>query len=75
MVGKAKVMSYDDIIEAQAKRDAKEAIVQKGKRGPKRKCSAPVLAEAKRTRKSEVEVAEDKIKVMGLGNYCSVLRL
>ena len=31
VVGKAKVMSYEDIVEAQAKRDAKEAAVVKGK--------------------------------------------
>jgi hypothetical protein len=74
MVGKAKVMSYEDIRKAQAKRDEKEATVVKGKRGPKRKSSAPVLAEAKRTRKSEVEVAEDEIKAMGLKNHCSVLQ-
>jgi hypothetical protein len=30
VVGKAKVMSYEDIVEAQAKRDAKEAAVVKG---------------------------------------------
>jgi hypothetical protein len=74
VVGKSKVMSYDDIVEAQAKRDAKDAAVVKGKRGPKRKSSAPMLAEAKRTRKSEVEVAEDEIKAMGLENHCSVLQ-
>jgi hypothetical protein len=75
VVGKAKVMSYEDIVEAQAKRDAKEAVVVKGKRGrPKRKSSAPVLVEAKRTRKSEVEAAEDEIKAMGLENHCSILQ-
>ena len=62
------------MVEAQAKRDAKEVVV-KGKRGPKRKSSTPLEAEAKRTRKSEVEVAEDEIKALGLGNYCSVLQL
>ena len=40
--------------------------MRKGKHGPKRKSSAPVLAEAKRTRKSEVEVAKDEIEAMGL---------
>jgi hypothetical protein len=73
VVGKAKVMSYEDIVEVQAKRNAKEAAVVKEKRGLKRKSSAPVVAQAKRTRKSEVEVAEDEIEAMGLGNYCSVL--
>ena len=48
VVGKAKVISYEDIVEVQAKRDAKKAAVVKGKRGPKRKNSAPVVAQAKR---------------------------
>lgn len=70
-----KVMSCEDIVEAQAKRDTKEASVVKGKRGLKCKSSAPILAEAKRTRKSEVEVAKEEIKALGLGNHCSVLQL
>ncbi|KAH7065083.1 hypothetical protein B0J12DRAFT_693463 [Macrophomina phaseolina] len=74
-VGEAKVMSYAEIVEAQAKRDAKEATARNGKRGRKRKGSAPMLVEAKRTRRSEVEVAEDEIKAMGLGDYCSILSL
>ena len=41
VVGKAKVMSYEDIEEARAKRAAKEeATAGKGKRGRKRKSSA-----------------------------------
>jgi len=75
VVGKAKVMSYEDIVEAQIKRDAKEAAAVKAKRGPKRKSFAPVVVQAKRARKSEVEVAEDEIEALGLGNYCSVLQL
>jgi hypothetical protein len=35
VVGKAKVMSYEDIVETQAKRNSKEAAVVKGKRGRK----------------------------------------
>jgi hypothetical protein len=72
-VGEAKVMSYDDIVEAQAKRDAKEATVQEGKRGAKRKGVNLNKGPAKKTRKGEVEIAEDEIKVMGLMGYCSVL--
>jgi hypothetical protein len=45
----------------------------KGKRGPKRNSSAPVVVEAKRTQKSEVEVAEGKIEALGLGNHYSIL--
>jgi len=68
-------MSYEDIVEAQAKRDAKETAVVKGKPGRKRKASAPVAAQAKRTRRSEVEVAMQEIEAEGLGSYCSVLQL
>ena len=72
VAGKAKVMSYDDIVEAQAKHDAKEVVV-KGKCGPKRKSSAPLQAEVKRTRKSKVEIAEDEIKALGREITSSVL--
>ena len=75
VVGKAKVMSYEDVVEAQAKRDAKEAVVVKGKRGRKRKASAPEVAQAKRVRKSELEVAEKEIEALEFGNHCSVLQL
>jgi hypothetical protein len=37
VLGKAKVMSYEDIKEARIKRAAKDAIKGKGKRSPKRK--------------------------------------
>ena len=74
VVSTAKVISYNDIVKAQAKHDAKEAVPVKGKHGPKRKSSTPVVAVAKRTQKSEVEVAEDEIKAMGLENRCSVLQ-
>jgi hypothetical protein len=41
VLGKAKVMSYEDIEEARAKRAAKEVINGKGKHGRKRKSAAP----------------------------------
>jgi hypothetical protein len=75
VVGKAKVMSYEDIVEAQAKRDAKEAAVAKGKPGRKRKASALVEASAKRARKSELEVAEKEIEALEFGIHCAVLQL
>ncbi|KAF8857433.1 hypothetical protein BDZ45DRAFT_432790 [Acephala macrosclerotiorum] len=40
VLGKAKVMSFEDIEEARAKRAAKGAIKDKGKRGRKRKSAA-----------------------------------
>ena len=66
VVGKAKVMSYEDIVKAQAKHDAKEAAVVKGRPGGKRKSSAPVASQAIRTRRSELEVARDEIEAPGL---------
>jgi hypothetical protein len=44
----------------------------KGKGGRKRKIPAPVVAEVKRIRKSEVEVVKCEIEALGLGNYCSI---
>jgi hypothetical protein len=45
VLGKAKVMSYEDIEEARAKRAAKEVIKGKGKRGRKRKSAALEVGE------------------------------
>jgi len=79
VVGKAKVMSYEDIIEAQAKRAAKEAAKEAAavnrKGGRKRKSPAPAGAKAKKARRSEAEVAEDEIAAGGMGDYCSVLQV
>jgi hypothetical protein len=69
VVGKAKVMSYEDIVEAKLKRDAKDAPVVKGKPGRKCKSPAPVAAHGKRKRRSEVEIAEQEIQAEGLGDY------
>ena len=41
ILGRVKVMSYEDIEEAPAKRAAKEVITGKGKHGRKRKSAAP----------------------------------
>ncbi|KAH6692772.1 hypothetical protein BKA61DRAFT_532590 [Leptodontidium sp. MPI-SDFR-AT-0119] len=46
VLGKAKVMSFEDIEEARAKRAAKDAIQSKGKRGRKRKNTEPEASEA-----------------------------
>ena len=75
VVGKAKVMSYEDIKAAQAKRDAKEAALVKGRPGRKRKSSAPTAGKAERTKKSELEAEKEEIEAEGFGNYCSVLQL
>lgn len=77
VLGKAKVMSYEDLDEARGKRAAKEAAkaaAGPAKRGRKRKGSAPEAeAKATKARRSEVEVAEDEIAAAGLGDHCSVL--
>jgi hypothetical protein len=82
VVGNAKVMSYEDIEEARGKRVAKEAANEaaqetataSGKRGRKRKSPAPVRANGKKARRSEVEVVEDEVATAGLGDHCSVLQ-
>jgi hypothetical protein len=49
VLGKAKVMSYEDIEEARKKRAAKDAKKGKGKRGRKRKSAALEADEPKET--------------------------
>ena len=76
MIGKAKMISYENIEDARTKRTAKEeAIAGKGKRGRKRKSPSPEAEKAKKARRSEVELAENEIAIAGMGNHCSVLQL
>lgn len=67
VLGKAKVMSYEDLEEARARREVKDkATTSKGKRGRKRKTPAPEeeaevsssVPQDKVARKSEVEPAK-----------------
>lgn len=59
VIGKAKVISYEDIIEAQRKRDIKETNTGgKARRGHKRKVSESKPMAPKRLKKNELEVAE-----------------
>lgn len=74
VVGKAKVMSYEDIEEARAKRAKKEqATASKGKRGRKRKSTILLAAKPEKVR-SELEAAEDEIAAEGMEAYCSVIQ-
>jgi hypothetical protein len=73
VIGKAKVMSYDDIVEAQIKRDAKGAGIEGRTRRAKRKNSASTSLAYKRSRAEELKEAEYEIEKSGLGSYCSVL--
>ena len=78
VLGKAKVMSYEDLAEARAKRAAKEeASASKGKGGRKRKGLTTEGKVARKTKKarSELEVAEDEIVAAGMEDHCSVLQL
>jgi len=56
VLGKAKVMSFEDIKEARAKRAAKDAVKSKGKRGRKRKNTEPKASEAELEPEVELEV-------------------
>jgi hypothetical protein len=71
VVGKAKVMSFGDIVAARSKRIARDAAkdssVAKEKPGRKRKDTLPA------TRKSEIEVAANEIAVGGMKEYCSLI--
>jgi len=79
IVGKAKVMSYVDIVEAQAKHAAKEAAKEaaavKRKHGQKRKGPTPAGAKVQKAWRSEVEVVEHEIAAAGMANHCTVLQL
>lgn len=66
VLGKAKVISYKDLIAKRAKREAKEQNKAKGKRKRSQKRKRPEEAgalepKAKVTRISEAEVKEDEI--------------
>jgi hypothetical protein len=67
VIGTAKVMSYEDIVEARTNRDAKVAG-----RISKRTKSAPKVSKAKGPRPREMEKAGEEIRNLGLANYCSV---
>jgi hypothetical protein len=66
-------MSYEDIAEAQRKRDEKE-VAGTGRRGRKRKNFAPAPAprRGKNLRAEEVEEAREEIKALRMGSFCSV---
>ncbi|KAJ5875034.1 uncharacterized protein N7473_013147 [Penicillium subrubescens] len=67
-VGNAKVMSYEDIIEAQRNLEAKKAS-----QGGKRKKTSSSGRRAKRSCSDDVRRAEDEIQTWGFKDYCSVI--
>ena len=74
IMGKAKVMSYEDIEKERANRAAKEAAAASKQRSRKCKSTAPAGTKAKKARRSDVEIAEDEIAAGGMGNYCSIFQ-
>lgn len=76
IVGTAKVSSYEDIVEAQQKRDMKEAeaIAVRGRRTLKRDRSTASQVIGKRSRSHEQEEAIDQIRVSGMEKYYSELK-
>ena len=75
VVGKGIVMSFEEIREAQKKRDAKDASEER-RRGRKRKNSAlaPTFTHSRgpKSRAKEVEEANYEIDALGMRSYCSV---
>jgi hypothetical protein len=75
VIGRVKVISYEDLNEARAKRAAKDqATADKGKRAQKRKGPAKRVAAVVNS-KSELEVVEDEIVAAGMVAHCSVFQL
>jgi hypothetical protein len=75
VVGTAKVMSYDAIVQAQEKRDAKETNTpNQPQRGRKRQATAAIEDQHKRPRLEEVEKANREIEALGLRKYCSIIQ-
>jgi len=76
VVGTAKVLSYEDIVESQQERDMKEeeAVAVRGRRVLKRNKVTPAQIIGKRSRSHEREKAIEDIWALGLEKYCSVLK-
>jgi hypothetical protein len=76
VVGTAKVLSYEDIVEAQRKRDERDvaAVIARGRRTSKRRKLTPSQVVPKRSRSQEREEAMVEIRASGLEDYCSVLK-
>ncbi len=71
-----RVLSYEDIVEAQKQRDEKEAGAEavQGRQRSKRHESTLKQVIRKRSWGQELEEAENEIRALGMESYCSVLR-
>ncbi|KAL9638657.1 MAG: hypothetical protein Q9164_001416 [Protoblastenia rupestris] len=72
VVGTAKVMTYDDILEAQRKRDVKEAA-RTGAKLARRKGPTITIDGSGVSRTDELQRGMRGIKALGLEKYCSML--
>jgi hypothetical protein len=74
VVGTAKVMSYEDIVEAQQKRDMKDAetVAVRGRRTKRNRALSKIIG--KRTRSREQDEAVEEIRALGMEEYCFVLK-
>ena len=76
VLGTAKVLSYEDLVQAELERDIKEATGRGsgGKRKSKGATQGDSPVRGKRSRSLELEEEANKIRQLGLGNFCTVLR-
>lgn len=73
VAGNVRVMSYEDIVEAQKQRDMKEAAAKATKSRRRSKGGTSAQVRGKRSRGQEIEDADHEIRTSGLSGYCSVL--
>lgn len=72
MIGSTKVASYEDILKAEQKRAAKEAIISGAKRG---KRGLQNSTTGKRSRAEEMKHSKGEMEALDLGEYCSVFQI
>ena len=75
MIGATRVLSYEDLVEAELQRDTQVAKDQanRGRRRSNRNHETPTQVLGKRSRSKELEEGANQITALGLQEYCSVL--
>ena len=71
VTGNAKVISYEEVVETQRKREMKDMTTP----GTRRRGGRPRKLEVDRSHEEEMEVGQDQIAALGLENHCSILKL
>ena len=74
VVGTARIMSYDDIVEAQRKREAKKPGASRASKRNQKHLILETSEETERCRMTEIEKGNHEIENLGLRDYCSVLQ-